>query len=65
MFLLICDMLKRFAYSYGVLLGATWYILVFGQALGGMPSFPKVPHGLPKCIYCHFGSRLLEESTCF
>ena len=45
--------------------GATWYILVYGQALGGMHAFPKVPHGEPKCIQCHFGSRLSIESSLF
>ena len=30
-------------------LSATWYILVFGQALGGMPSFPQGSLSEPKC----------------
>ena len=30
-------------------LRATWYILVFGQALGGMPSFPQGTLSEPKC----------------
>ena len=45
--------------------GATWYILVFGQALGGMHAFPKVTHGEPKCIPCHFGSRFSKRIFLF
>ena len=46
-------------------LSATWYILVFGQAVGGMPSFPQGALSEPKCDLSPFWLKGLIISQVF